>query len=689
MPEILWLDLETFSAVPIKNGPHAYAENAEIIVFAWALDSSPVQIWDVTTKNPMPPPLRCALSNPDVLIYAHNSHFDRTVLNHAMPGVAAGGVERWRDTMARALAHSLPGSLATLCDILSVSRDNAKDKAGQQLIPLFCKPRPKNSAIRRATATTHPVEWQQFVTYAGQDINALRELDKKLPEWNYSGQELALWHRDQQINDRGFCCDTQLAESAVLAVDMEQKRLAQHTADITGGEVQTATQRDALLKHLVETWGVTLPDMQKSTLERRIADPELPPEVKELLAIRLQASATSTSKYKTLLKSVSRDGRLRGTLQFCGASRTGRWAGRLFQPQNLSRPTLRQEDIDSGITALKAGCADLLFDNVMELTSSALRGCIIAPAGKKLVVADLSNIEGRVLAWLAGEKWKVQAFSDYDTGTGSDLYKLAYARAFGTTPEIVDKQQRQVGKVMELGLGYGGGVAAFVTFALVYDLNLDELANAALAQIPRDILREAHSWYGEAIKRNATYGLSERLFVTCDSLKRLWRKTHPATSYFWQQLERGVRTAITIAEKTHYCGYLKIRRDGAWLRIQLPSGRALCYPSPAIAENGQISYMGINAYSRKWQRLKTYGGKLVENVTQAVARDILAGNMPLIEEAGYHIVLTVHDEVICETPDTSEFNAPALCKLLATPPPWGKDIPLNASGFTAYRYRKE
>ena len=199
----------------------------------------------------------------------------------------------------------------------------------------------------------------------------------------------------------------------------------------------------------------------------------------------------------------------------------------MFQPQNLPRPSLEQDQIEEGIEALKAGCADLLFDNIMELTSSALRGCIMAPAGKKLVVSDLSNIEGRKLAWLAGEQWKLDAFREYDEGTGPDLYKLAYARAFNISPDDVDKYQRQIGKVMELGLGFGGGVAAFLTFALVYGLDLDELANAALPNIPRDVIREAKSWYDESVKRKSTFGLSERVFIACDSLKRLWRRAHP------------------------------------------------------------------------------------------------------------------------------------------------------------------
>lgn len=414
MSNILWGDLETYCEIPITNGTHAYAEGVEVMLFAWAINDGPVNVWDITAGGGIPHGLYEAIADPETLLYFHNSHFDRTVLRYAMPRLAPP-VERWRDTMVQALAHGLPGSLGELCEVLGVPQDKAKDKEGKALIQLFCKPRPKNSKLRRATSKTHPEEWRRFVAYAGLDIEAMREVYKRLPKWNYQGTELALWHRDQQINDRGVCMDVELARAAIDAVDQEQKRLAKRTQEMTDGEVQAATQRDALIKHIVESYGVELPDMQRSTLERRIADPDLPSAVKELLAIRLQASTTSTSKYKALMKGVSHDGRLRGTLQFCGASHTGRWAGRLFQPQNLPRPSLKQEQIDEGIEALKAGCADLLFDNIMKLTSSALRGCIIAPTGKKLVVSDLSNIEGRMLAWLAGEEWKLNAFREYET----------------------------------------------------------------------------------------------------------------------------------------------------------------------------------------------------------------------------------------------------------------------------------
>ncbi|MGL9719960.1 DNA polymerase I [Symbiopectobacterium sp.] len=685
----LWLDLEKYSEIPIKNGVHAYAEHAEIMLFAWAIDDAPVNVWDLTSRAPIPLKLASALKDPEVLLYTHNSHFDRTVLNHAMPGVAAGGVERWRDTMVRALAHGLPGSLGDLCDILSVSQDKAKDKAGKQLIQLFCKPRPKNSAIRRATAKTHPVEWQRFVEYAGLDIDAMREIDKKLPAWNYSGQELALWHRDQRINDRGVFMDVPLAEAAVTAVDSEQKVLAKRTRELTDNEVQAATQRDAMLKHIAEAFGIELPDMQASTLQRRVNDPDLPFELRELLAIRLQASSTSTSKYKTLMKGVSRDGRLRGTLQFCGASRTGRWAGRLFQPQNLPRPMLKQAEIDFGIEALKAGCADLLYDDVMQLTSSALRGCIMAPAGKKLVVSDLSNIEGRVLAWLAEEDWKLQAFRDYDAGTGHDLYKLAYARAFRINPDDVSKDQRQIGKVLELALGYQGGVAAFLIFSVAYGLNLDELAEIAPPEIPASIRCKAVEWWEISEEENNTFGLSRAVFITCDSLKRLWRNAHPEITAFWYELEDVVRRAIATPGITISCRKLKLRRDGSWLRIQLPSGRAVCYPGARIDDSGKISYMGINTYSRKWQRLQTYGGKLAENVTQATARDVMAANMPRVEDSGYDIILTVHDEVLTEAPDIADYSHGHLSTLLATNPAWALDLPLSAGGFEACHYRKD
>lgn len=698
---ICWADTETYCETPIKHGTHRYAEDVEVMLFTYALDDGPVEVWDITHDPIMPLELEEAIADPECLFVFQNSHFDRTVLRHSMKIDIP--TERIHDTMVQALAHGLPGGLDILCEVLGVDKDKAKDKTGKALIQLFCKPRPKNMTLRRATRVTHPVEWKQFIEYARRDITSMREIKKKLPMWNYSHpqsnyhlDERAMWELDQCINDRGVCMDVELAQRAIEAVDIAKKQLAKRTQEITFDTVQSTTQRDKLLAFILEAYGVDLPDMTMSTLERRINDDNLPLELRELLAIRLQASTTSTSKYNTLIRGVSHDNRLRGCLQFCGASRTGRWAGRLFQPQNLPRPTLKQKVIDEGIVALKNGVADLLYANVMELTSSCIRGCIVAPEGKRLCVSDLSNIEGRAAAYIAGEEWKLEAFAAYDNKTGHDLYAIAYAKAFDITPEEVmhDKEHglglmRQIGKVMELMLQYEGGVGAFITGAITYGIDLDAMAEMAWPSIPKDIVEQAAGAWEWAVKKRSTFGLERKTYMVCDALKRMWREAHPEISNYWGELKLTVIKAINNKGKTFEAGKLKIRRDGAWLRIVLPSGRALCYPSPIAHENGKISYMGMNQYSKKWMRIYTYGGKLFENICQAFARDIMAYNMQGIEGAGYEIILSVHDELITEAPDTEEYTGDNLSELLATNPPWAEDMPLAAGGFHSQRYRKD
>jgi DNA polymerase len=325
----------------------------------------------------------------------------------------------------------------------------------------------------------------------------------------------------------------------------------------------------------------------------------------------------------------------------------------------------------------------------MEACSSAIRGCVIPTPGKKLVVADLSNIEGRVLAWLAGEEWKLQAFRDFDAGIGFDLYKLAYAKAFGIDPADVDKDMRQIGKTMELALGYAGGCGAFITFSLAFNIDLEKMAEKAIEAIPKKTLDEAASFLEWQLGQGKSqYGLSDQAFIVCDSFKRLWREAHPNTATYWKELENGCRTAINNPGQTYSCRRHKIRRDGAWLRVMLPSGRYMCYPSPRVEDDGQITFMGINQYSRKWERLRTYSGKLVENMCQAAARDVLASSMQPIESAGYEIVLTVHDEIISEAPDTDDYTHEHLAELMSAGCDWTEGLPLAAAGFEAKRYRK-
>ena len=641
---VLYLDLETYSETPITHGTHKYAENAEVLLVAYAFDDEPVEVMDLTERGSLDN-VQMMIDTADTVVI-HNSAFDRTVLRHCGVHISVDKIE---DTMVRALAHGLPGSLGQLCDVLGVPQDKAKDKAGKKLIHLFTKPRPKNVKLRRATRETHPEEWAAFIEYARLDVDAMRVVYRLLPDWNSHGSERVLWMLDQKINDRGIAIDVELANAALRAFQRSSRSLAERTRVLTDGAVASLTQRSKFIQHLEDKLAFSTPDLKKGTVSTLLQG-DLSPEVRELLEIRQQASATSPAKYKVLLKATSADGRLRGTLQFCGASRTGRWGGRLFQPQNLPRPTLKQEQIDAGIKAMKLDVEDLLFDNVAELCSSAVRGALVAAKGHKLVVSDLSNIEGRVLAWLAGEDWKVKAFSDFDAGVGHDLYKLAYARSFNKKPGDVTKDERQIGKVQELALGYQGSIGAFSSMAALYGVFLPE--------------------------------------PEVDAIVKAWRKAHKAVVAFWYDLERAAKDAIRAPDTRQVVRDLTVSYKDNWLRIKLPSGRYLCYPNAGLSE-GSIVYEGVNQYTKKWETIETYGGKLVENVVQAVARDVLASGMQRAEAAGYAVCLHVHDELITETPDTDEYSVNRLSHIMATCPGWALGLPLAAAGFETHRYKKD
>lgn len=697
---VLKLDLETKSLVDLKNGTWAYAEKSTILLVAYQIDDGAVSVWDRASGALMPEDLTWALPAPEVELWAHNAAFDRTVMLHCGDPIlraAAQDLDRWHCSMALAFAHSLPGALAKLGETLNMPQDTQKLKTGRELMRLFCIPPAKNVKRDWATPQTHPIEWAQFKEYAGQDIVAMNEVMHRLPRWNYRGAELDLWRLDQKINARGVLVDLDLVAAAIRASSAAQATLADQTVALTGGAVASTTQRDALLEHVLAQHGVNLPDLRADTLERRLNDPELPQTVRDLLAVRLQASMNSVAKYKVFARGVSTDRRIRGTKQFCGAGRTGRWAGRLVQLDNMPRPTMPQDMIDVGIGAMLAGAEDLTHSNVMTLCASAVRGCLIAPGGKKLVVADLSNIEGRVAAWLAGEEWKLQAFRDFDAGIGPDLYKLAYAKSFNVPPEEVDKSMRQIGKVQELFFQYGGGVNAWLTGAATYGIDLDAMTEAVFPTLPRDVTDEAGQflqWLYEKVedteiaKLKARHGLTEKTFIACDSLKRLWRRAHPAISSYWKELEDTFKRAVNEPGVTLTCRRLKMRRDGAWLRIGLPSGRAMCFLHPKIEDAGSITYAGISPYTRQWGRVHTYGGKLLEGPTQAVARDQLAYPMPLVEAKGYEIVAHMHDELVTETPDTEEYSHEALATFMCSDLGWNQGLPLAAAGFTTTRYYK-
>lgn len=366
-------------------------------------------------------------------------------------------------------------------------------------------------------------------------------------------------------------------------------------------------------------------------------------------------------------------------------------SGRGMQLQNLARPTMPQREIDFAAAVLKDGTFECFYEDPSSVLPNLLRGEIIAPSGKKLIVADYSNVEGRVLAWLAGEEWKLQAFRDFDAGHGHDLYKLAYARAFGVKPEDVTKPQRQIGKVLELALGYGGGAAAFARFASGYGMDLNEMAEYVKSSAPRANWLDAADSYSFFAEKKMTGGLERETFIACETLKRLWRKSNPKIVQFWANVGQAVQKAIVSRESVRV-GYVAFTRTESFLVIRLPSGRLLCYPSPKTnpgVGKDSFTYMGVNQFSRKWEKIESYGAKNVENITQAVACDLLSEGLLRMDAAGYKTVLTIHDEAITEAPDTDEFTFQKMEHLMSTLPDWAPGLPLVAAGYEAYRYRKD
>lgn len=664
---ILFLDSETFSDVPITDGTYAYAESPmiEVMLESWAIDDGPVHVTDRTAGEIGPLDLFEVDDFEWIVIHGGNGPtFDRIVMDAVGQRIPA---EKIWDTAVQARSHGLPGGLDKLCTIYKVPEALAKHKDGKTYIQRFCKPRPVKEKLRRHTSRTHPVEWQKFKDYAGGDIHAMRYLFNTLPRWNYPTREHGLWLLDQKINARGFQVDVELAETAIAMMADEKRITDNQTKILTEGRLNSTTQRDKLLVELLLEHGVALPDLQGNTIERRLEDEDLPEPVKELLRQRLLTSTTSTAKYKRILKSRSSDDRMRGSLLFCGAPRTKRWSGKIFQPQNLPRPDMDNDQIDREIEWLKAGRLEHIMEPI-RLSWNALRGLIIPTPGKKLVQADLAQIEARVLPWLAEEQWKIDAFKAYDMGLGPDLYYVGAARLLSiirgekVTPEEIDKALRQAyGKVPDLACGYGGASGAFAQFAALYrvDMAPDEVATAV----------------------------------------RTWREGHDRianwTDGLWAELDLAARKAIECRDTWFHAGkYIRFKRRNDWLIMRLPSGGYLSYAHPRIVEHPKfkrdcISFMGIDNYTKRWTRLYTYGGKLSADATQATAREILAYNLPHIEEK-YPIILQVHDEVLTEVPDDPEYNVADLVSRLTRRPDWIDDnLPLAASGFEAYRYRKD
>lgn len=730
----LFLDFETFSEADLKKvGSYAYAEHptTEVLICTYAFDDEPVQVWDCTNGSDMPGDLHRALRrlvkpNSRIKMVWHNGGlFDRLIMKHCWDFDIP--VSNTIDTMIWAFRHALPGSLDALCEVLGVSADNAKDKRGKALIQRFSKPTPKNYKIRRYTAETHPDEWALFIKYAVSDITAMREVFHKLPRWGNSEFEDRVLELDQLINDRGFKVDVALAEAAIEAVEKHKAQLQEEAQRKYGGSL---TGKDFLpiLRELAPAHRIH--NAQKSTLNDLLADDDLPDDARTIIEMRLGAASTASTKYNPLLLGRSSDNRRRGCLQYGGAKRTLRWAGKGFQPQNLARGYYHDDELDKGISALLKGRAHRRFD-VAKLTASTVRSCIIPEVGHKFVVADYSNVEGRGLAWLAGEETALDTFR-----AGLDIYCVTAGKMFGMDPDDIKKnfkEIRQIGKACELGLGYEGGVGAFVTFAKNLGLDLIEMAKTMDGTFPDHIWAATARGYEWARIQEAkrpphpgekddrpSYILDKKVWRTCDAIKRMWRESHPETVAFWRDLKDGILAAVRNPGREFWAG-AHLRRNGErairiwrtvefdssgrkvpgwWLCMELPSGRILSYPGIGVSvtketdedgrvnTNVRIKYQGENQLTRQWTTLYTHGGKACENIVQALCRDLLAYAMINVEGGGYPIVLSVHDELVCETPDTPDYTVAELEKLMCALPEWAEGFPLVAEGNEMYRYAK-
>jgi DNA polymerase len=758
----VFIDHESFSEVDLKKrGSYAYAEHksTEIMLTTYAFGGEEVQAYDATDGGRLPSELRSVLKylsrnpgkkgNPK-LIGANYLMFDRLLLRNCW-GYDIDPRDII-DTMVCAFRHSLPGSLAMQCEVLQIAEELSKDKRGKALIQRFCKPTPKNYKVRRYTKETHPGEWLEFLSYGKSDITSMREVYIELPDWGNIEFENTVLAIDQRINDRGFFVDTALANAAIDAVKQHKIELQQEAnekwgAGLTGAAFLPLLRDLANKGDLGHKW-FEIPNAQKSTLNDLLADDDLPDDARTIIEMRLGASSTASTKYNPLLLGLSGDGRRRGCLQYGGAKRTLRWAGKMFQPQNLARGyydddpedkiTQREGENDElfrarkyaltyGINMLLKGRAHWAYD-VSKLTATTVRSCIIPEPGNKLIVADYSNVEGRGLAWLAGEETALETFR-----SGLDIYCVTAGKMFGLDPDHIKKNRkdlRQIGKACELGLGYGGGVAAFLTFAKNLGLDLYAMAETMKGTFPDHIWAAAKRGYeyariqeknkkgfaGQKAER-PSYDLPKNVWLTCDSIKRMWRESHPKTCAFWNDLESAAMNAIKNPGKSYWAGAevrengdraIRIRRtkgkDGSpgwWLQVELPSGRILSYPGIGISVEKQIDedddraeyrerirYMGENQTTRQWGKQYTYGGKLSENVTQALCRDLLANALVTVEGAGWPVVLHVHDECVCEVPNTPDYTLAELGRMMCDLPVWASGFPLAYSGDEVMRYAK-
>lgn len=647
---VLSIDLETYSDVDLPNcGVYRYVEgDFHILLFAYAFDDEETQCVDMACGEQLPADVMDALQDDSIIKSAWNAQFERTCLSKYLGTQLSP--DAWQCTMVWAASLSLPLKLATAAQALKTAQQ--KDAVGERLIRYFslpCKPTKANGGRTRNLPEHAPDDWKLFKSYCIQDVETERDIRRRLEKFPLLPQEWDYYHMDQRINDRGILIDKELVQQAIICNMAMSEEMTKRAYALTGLENPNSVSQ---LKGWLEERGIEVDSLGKKNVASLITDLDkhsADGEALDMMKLRLQMAKSSVKKYQAAERYICQDGRAHGLFQFSGANRTQRWAGRGIQLQNL--PQNHISTLDEARELVKMGCFDMieaLYGNTPDILSQLIRTMLIPKDGCEFIVADFSAIEARVLAWLAGEQWRLDAFTE-----GKDIYCASASQMFGV-PVVkhgINGELRQKGKVAELACGYGGGSGALISMgALDMGLKEDELPDIILS----------------------------------------WRDANPEIVKFWYAVEKAaIETVKNHTDRT--VGRIGFQFSANTLWIMLPSGRRLAYIKPKLQPNRfgrmALTFEGLGA-NNKWTRGETYSGKLTENITQATARDLLAEAMRRMEHAGLGIVGHVHDEVILEVPK-GQYTVDDVCNIMNRNPAWADGLPLSSAGYTGNYYFKD
>ena len=651
----LSIDLETYSDIDIgKCGLYKYVQsvNFSILLFAFKFDDESVQIIDLASGEVLPKYLIEALEDPNITKSAYNAAFEINCINKFWHSP----IIQWECTMIKGLYCGYPAGLAAIGNAMGLAEDKKKMAVGKALIRKFCvpcKPTKSNGGRMRNMYYHEPEQWNLFKEYCKRDVETEYEIKKRLSHVKFPEDERALWILDQDMNNRGIMLDMDLVHGALDVSEQITNELTNEAIELSG--LSNPNSVSQLKEFLEKETGEEITSLNKADVPALIekVDSE---KVVRLLKIRQELSKTSTKKYVTMDNAVCDDGRVRGLLQFYGANRTGRWAGRLVQVQNLPRNYIDTLDLARELVKKKdVDALKMIYGNIPDTISQLIRTAFIAKPGYNFVVADFSAIEARVISWLAGEEWRIEVFR-----THGKIYEASASQMFNVPIEKIKKGNpeyalRQKGKVAELALGYQGSSGALIQMgALKMGLTEEELP--------------------EIVKR--------------------WRNANSRIVDLWAKVEQAVMLTLKTKKPQVLPKGILVSTLGEDLSIKLPSGRELFYlKAKIVPTNGfkeQITYMGVNQTTKKWESTPTYGGKLTENIVQAVARDCLATSLFNLVNFGFKPLMHIHDEVICEEPENDpNYSLEKAIELMCKKPKWAEDLPLNAAGFTSKYYMKD